>query len=184
MQLAGIDRLPIESHVLQAFVSESLKPFVDMRRHLRRRPSLHVAVRQGRPGLRRRHRRLQQLRPARQSAGRGGGDERDGGDVPGPAAGPAAALLGRHHGHVDGRLADHHHRAAARHVSQLRLVLRRLQGDAGFGLVPSPGRSPRTSRTRSTRPTRSTASTAASSSTRRARARRPGCTEERQASRC
>jgi len=29
MQLAGIDRLPIESHVLQAFVSESLKPVLD-----------------------------------------------------------------------------------------------------------------------------------------------------------
>ena len=29
MRLAGIDRLPIESHVLQAFVSESLKPFID-----------------------------------------------------------------------------------------------------------------------------------------------------------
>ena len=29
MQLAGIDHLPIESHVLQAFVSESLKPFLD-----------------------------------------------------------------------------------------------------------------------------------------------------------
>jgi len=29
MNLAGIDRLPIESHVLQAFVSESLKPFLD-----------------------------------------------------------------------------------------------------------------------------------------------------------
>lgn len=29
MQLAGIDRMPIESHVLQAFVTESLKPFVD-----------------------------------------------------------------------------------------------------------------------------------------------------------
>ncbi|MGI6855794.1 sarcosine oxidase subunit beta family protein [Mesorhizobium sp. 1B3] len=28
MRLAGIDRLPIESHVLQAFVSESLKPIV------------------------------------------------------------------------------------------------------------------------------------------------------------
>jgi heterotetrameric sarcosine oxidase beta subunit len=30
MKLAGIDRLPIESHVLQAFVSESLKPTIDM----------------------------------------------------------------------------------------------------------------------------------------------------------
>ncbi|WP_157016135.1 sarcosine oxidase subunit beta family protein [Mesorhizobium xinjiangense] len=29
MKLAGIERLPIESHVLQAFVSEALKPFVD-----------------------------------------------------------------------------------------------------------------------------------------------------------
>ncbi len=28
MRLAGVDRLPIESHVLQAFVSESLKPFL------------------------------------------------------------------------------------------------------------------------------------------------------------
>ncbi len=29
MRLAGIDRLPIESHVLQAFVSEGLKPLID-----------------------------------------------------------------------------------------------------------------------------------------------------------
>ena len=29
MKLAGIERLPIESHVLQAFVSESIKPFMD-----------------------------------------------------------------------------------------------------------------------------------------------------------
>ena len=29
MRLAGIDRLPIESHVLQAFVSEPLKPLID-----------------------------------------------------------------------------------------------------------------------------------------------------------
>lgn len=29
MQLAGIDKMPIESQVLQAFVSESLKPFLD-----------------------------------------------------------------------------------------------------------------------------------------------------------
>ena len=42
------------------------------RRHLRRRAFLHQPVRQGRPGLRRRHRRLQLLRPARQPAdGRG-----------------------------------------------------------------------------------------------------------------
>jgi sarcosine oxidase subunit beta len=29
MRMAGIDRMPIESHVLQAFVSESLKPFLN-----------------------------------------------------------------------------------------------------------------------------------------------------------
>jgi sarcosine oxidase subunit beta len=29
MQLAGIDKMPIESHVLQAFVTESLKPLID-----------------------------------------------------------------------------------------------------------------------------------------------------------
>jgi sarcosine oxidase subunit beta len=29
MKLAGIDRMPIETHVLQAFVSEGLKPFMD-----------------------------------------------------------------------------------------------------------------------------------------------------------
>ncbi|RWK07145.1 MAG: sarcosine oxidase subunit beta, partial [Mesorhizobium sp.] len=28
MQLAGISHMPIESHVLQAFVSESLKPII------------------------------------------------------------------------------------------------------------------------------------------------------------
>jgi heterotetrameric sarcosine oxidase beta subunit len=29
MRMAGVDKMPIESHVLQAFVSESLKPFID-----------------------------------------------------------------------------------------------------------------------------------------------------------
>jgi sarcosine oxidase subunit beta len=29
MKMAGVDRLPIESHVLQAFVSEGIKPFMD-----------------------------------------------------------------------------------------------------------------------------------------------------------
>ena len=43
--------------------------------------------------------------------------------------------LGRHHGHVDGRLADHRPDAGRRALSQWRLVLRRLQGDAGVRLV-------------------------------------------------
>ena len=69
--MAGL-RLPIESHVLQAFVSEGIKPLDRPRHHLRRRALLHQPVRQGRPGVRRRHRRLQFLRPARQPAGRRG----------------------------------------------------------------------------------------------------------------
>ena len=69
--MAGL-RLPIESHVLQAFVSEGIKPLIDRRDDVRRRPLLHQPVRQGRAGLRRRHRRLQLLCPARQPAGRRG----------------------------------------------------------------------------------------------------------------
>ena len=132
MKMAGVERLPIESHVLQAFVSESLKPFIHT---VVTFGGGHLYVGQGRPGLRRRHRRLQYLCPARQFAGGRGGHVGDGGAVPRPGAGEASALLGRYHGHVDGRVADHHHRPPSRHVSQLRLVLRRLQGDASLGLV-------------------------------------------------
>ena len=67
-RMAGL-RLPIESHVLQAFVSEGIKPLIDSVHDVRRRPLLHQPVRQGRAGVRRRHRRLQLLCPARQPAG-------------------------------------------------------------------------------------------------------------------
>ena len=73
--MAGL-RLPIESHVLQAFVSEGIKPADRSRRHLRRRAFLHQPVRQGRARVRRRHRRLQLLRAARQPADRRGRDGR------------------------------------------------------------------------------------------------------------
>ena len=43
--------------------------------------------------------------------------------------------LGRPRRHVDGRQPDHHDRPAPGHVPELRLVLRRLQGDARLGLV-------------------------------------------------
>ncbi len=62
-------RLPIESHVLQAFVSEPLKPLLDTSSTFGGRAFLYQPVGQGRPGLRRRSRRLQFLRAARQSAG-------------------------------------------------------------------------------------------------------------------
>ena len=58
--------------------------------------------------------------------------------IPGLARVRRAALLGRHHGHVDGRLADHRQDAGRRALSQLRLVLWRLQGDAGVRLVLRP----------------------------------------------
>ena len=59
-------RLPIESHVLQAFVTEGIKPLI-IGGHLRRRAFLHQPVRQRRARVRRRYRRLQFLCPARQS---------------------------------------------------------------------------------------------------------------------
>ena len=53
----------------------------------------------------------------------------------GPRPHPHAAPVGRADGHVDGRLADHRPDAGRRALSQLRLVLRRLQGDARVRLV-------------------------------------------------
>ncbi len=77
------------------------------RRDLRRRAFLYQPVRQGRAGVRRRYRRLQLLCPARQPAdGRGRLRGRHGADADARAA-ARAARVGRHHGHVDGRLADH-----------------------------------------------------------------------------
>jgi glycine/D-amino acid oxidase-like deaminating enzyme len=81
--MAGM-RLPIESHVLQAFVTEGLKPCHRPCRHLRHGAFLHQPVRQGRAGLRRRSRFLRLLRRARQPAhGRacdGGGHDADADD--------------------------------------------------------------------------------------------------------
>ena len=51
--MAGL-RLPIESHVLQAFVSEGDQAADARRHHLRRRAFLHQPVGQGRPRVRRR----------------------------------------------------------------------------------------------------------------------------------
>jgi sarcosine oxidase subunit beta len=62
-------------------------------------------------------------------------DGRGHGDLARPRAHPHAAPVGRADGHVDGRLADHRPHAGRRALSQLRLVLRRLQGDARVRLV-------------------------------------------------
>ena len=132
--MAGL-RLPIESHVLQAFVSEGIKPVIDTSMTF---GAGHFYISQSDKGglvfggdidgynsyaqrgnlpvvedvMRRRH----------------------GADAGARPPAPAAAL-GRHHGHVDGRLADHRPDAGRRALSQRRLVLWRLQGDAGLGLV-------------------------------------------------
>ena len=128
------------------------------RHHLRRRPLLHQPVRQGRAGVRRRHRRLQFLRPARQPAGRRGRvRERHGADADARAA-AAAAQLGRPHGHVDGRLADHRQdadrRASISTPAGATAASRRRRPRAGASPTPSPA----TSRMRSTPPSGSTAS--------------------------
>jgi heterotetrameric sarcosine oxidase beta subunit len=141
-RMAGL-RLPIESHVLQAFVSEG--------HQAADRPVItfgagHFYISQSDKGG------LvfggdidgyNSYAAARQSAddrgclrGRHGADADDR-----PRA--HAAPLGRHHGHVDGRLPDHRPHAGRRPLSQCRLVLWRLQGDAGLRLVLRPSDRPR-----------------------------------------
>ena len=132
--MAGL-RLPIESHVLQAFVSEAIKPLI---------PGVmtfgagHFYVSQSDKGglvfggdidgYNSYAQRGNMPVDGGRLRGRHGADADDR-----PRA--AAAPVGRHHGHVDGRLADHRQDAGRRALSQCRLVLWRLQGDAGSGLV-------------------------------------------------
>ena len=131
--MAGF-RLPIESHPLQALVSEPIKPVLRLRRHVRRGARLCQPVRQGRAGVRRRHRQLQLLCPARQPAGGRESAERADRAVPDlqPAAHPAA--VGRHRRYLPGRQPDHRQDAGREPVLQLRLGHRRLQGDARLRL--------------------------------------------------
>lgn len=49
--------------------------------------------------------------------------------MPAIGPGPPPAVLGRDHGYVDGRLADHRQDRDRRPLLQRRLVLRRVQGD-------------------------------------------------------
>ena len=158
--MAGL-RLPIESHVLQAFVSEGDQAADAQRHDLRRRPFLRQPVRQGRAGVRRRHRRLQFLRAARQHACHGRRLRRRHGANADDRPHPPAAPVGRHHGHVDGWLADHRPDAGRRALPQCRLVLWRLQGNARPRAWCSPICWRATSRTRKPHDSGSTASGAA-----------------------
>ena len=141
---------------------------------VRRRPFLCQPVGQRRPRVRRRSRRLQFLRPARQSAGGRGRGRGRACALPQSRAAAHPAELGRTARHVDGRLADLRQDRHRRALSQLRLVLRRLQSDAGVrrGLRPSDrqGRAER-----SDPPFRLDRYRKARFSTRRAWARRPIC---------
>ena len=150
--MAGL-RLPIESHVLQAFVSEGLKPLID---NVITFGAGHFYISQSDKGG------LVfggDIDGYNSYAQRGNlpvvEDVCEGGMALMPMLRPAAraAQLGRHHGHVDGRLADHRPHADRRALSQRRLVLRRLQGDAGLGLVLRPPHRPRRAASRQRPPT-------------------------------
>ena len=148
------------------------------RHHLRRRTLLHQSVGQGRPCLRRRHRRLQFLRAARQPSRRSRTSAKAAMALM-PMIGRLrrAAPLGRHHGHVHGRIADHRPHADRRPLPQCRLVLRRLQGDAGLRLVLRPSDRARRAASGCAPPIRLDRFAPAMSSTRRASARNRTCTE-------
>ena len=135
--MAGL-RLPIETHVIQAFVSEGVKPLLDI---VMTFGAGHFYVSQSDKGG------LVfggDLDGYNSYAQRGNlpvvEDVCEGGMalMPGDRPAPHRAELGRADGHVDGRLADHRQDAGRRPLPQCRLVLRRLQGDAGLGLVLRP----------------------------------------------
>ena len=145
--MAGL-RLPIESHVLQAFVSEGVKPLLDV---VMTFGAGHFYVSQSDKGG------LVfggDIDGYNSYAQRGNlpvvEDVCEGGMALMPVIGRLAhaALLGRDHGHVDGRLADHRPDAGRGPLSQRRLVLWRLQGDAGLRLVLRPPDRHATSRIR------------------------------------
>ena len=131
--MAGF-RLPIQSHPLQALVSElhePVHPTVVMSNHV------HVYVSpgaQGRAGHGRRRRLLQRLRPARlvpRHRAPDGGRRRA---VPDLRPGPRAADLGRHRGRHPGRLADR--RAAPRSTN---MFVNCGWGTGGFKATPGAG---------------------------------------------
>jgi heterotetrameric sarcosine oxidase beta subunit len=133
-QMADL-KLPIESHVLQAFVTEGLKPAID---HVITYGAGHFYISQSDKG------------------GLVFGAEIDGYNsyaqrgnlatvehvmeegvtmIPGLSRVRVLRSWGGRHGHEHGRLADHQPHADRQPLPELRLVLWRLQGDAGVRLV-------------------------------------------------
>ena len=153
-------RMPLESYPLQALVSRAGQAGDALRRDVQHHPRLYVAVRQGRAGDRRRHRRLHLL-----FARRGGlhiADAHAGGDLRACsrwsgacaccATGAASSTCTPDRSPIIGKT------PVPGPVRQLRLGHRRLQGDAGLGPRVRRTRSRAASRTRSPRRSRSTAS--------------------------
>jgi sarcosine oxidase subunit beta len=132
--LAGL-RVPIESHILQAFVSEAVKPFLH---GVVTFGAGHFYVSQSENGT------LVfggDIEGYNSYAQRGNlpmvEDVCEGGMALMPMARSTAraAFVGRHRRYVDGRVALHRPDGDRRTVSERRLELRRIQGDAGVGLV-------------------------------------------------
>ncbi len=131
--MAGL-RLPIESHVLQAFVTEGLKPVLD---HVISYGMGHFYISQSDKGglvfggdldfypvLRRAR------EPAAGRAGHGGRDDADADD----RSGQGVAQLGRDHGHDARWQSDHRPHADRGPLSRRGMVLWRVQGGSGLGL--------------------------------------------------
>ena len=135
MRKAGIERLPIETHILQAFVTEPLKPLIDC---VVTFGAGHMYVSQSDKGGLVYGGNLDYYNSYAQR-----------GNLPivhevasellavFPNVGKVKLRpkLGRARRHDDGREPDHHDRAASRHVPERRLELWGLQGDAGVRLV-------------------------------------------------
>ena len=176
MRKAGVEKLPIESHILQAFVTEPLKPLIHC---VVTFGAGHMYVSQSDKGGLVYGGNLDYYNSYAQR-----------GNLPivhevasellavFPNVGKVRLRpeLGRPRRHVDGRQPDHHDRAAARPLSELRLVLRRLQGDARLRLVLRPHDRQRRAASAQRRLHARALPPGPARSTRGAPARRRGCT--------
>ena len=130
-EMAGF-RLPLESVALQALVSRADQTLHGRGGDGQYGARLHEPVGQGRDGDRRRHRRVQQLHPARQFPPHRGDGAGAGRDLPDDRAAEDAAAMGRNRRHVTGDrspiMSTH---SGWRPLRQLRLGHRRVQGDTG-----------------------------------------------------
>jgi sarcosine oxidase subunit beta len=125
-EMAGI-RLPLESHPLQALVSEPIKPIVNTVS-----ACVYQSIRQGRPGDRRRCGPVHRIWTARQlphHRRRAPGDCRN---VPRVLTRADEPAVGRDRRCVAGCMPDRQQDRRERTVLQLRLGHGGLQGDAGF----------------------------------------------------